>query len=89
MENIDYNILIGDLGFGNMLPVTEMHQNINSYESARKTDPAKAEKYFTAMLKNDEFNISRPNSDYLQRYQEEKIKFLPTYKYDKYGAIYS
>lgn len=25
MDNIDYNILIGDLGFGNMLPITEMH----------------------------------------------------------------
>ena len=89
MENIDYNILIGDLGFGNQLPVGEMHQLINNYESASKNDPAKAEKYFATMLKNDEFNSSRPNSDYLQRYQEDKIKFMPTYKYDKYGAIYS
>lgn len=90
MENMDYNFLIGDFGFSSGLQSFEVLQAINSYEAAKKSgDVAKADKYFSLLLKNDELTTSKTELDYLSKYTEAKIKFLPTYKYEKYNAVYA
>ncbi|EAR97727.3 endonuclease/exonuclease/phosphatase family protein (macronuclear) [Tetrahymena thermophila SB210] len=89
LESLDYNILFGDLGFSSVMQGVEVRQNIDTYERNKKTDKDKAQKALQNLLKNEEFAIQKQNSEYMIRYQEEKINFMPTFKYELYSSNYT
>ncbi|EAR95552.1 endonuclease/exonuclease/phosphatase family protein (macronuclear) [Tetrahymena thermophila SB210] len=80
--NLNFNFLMGDIGFNINLPAQDIVQNIDNFNYLKQGDVSKAEKVLAKLLLQDEFISQKQNSDYLQKYYEPKINFLPTFKYD-------
>jgi Phosphatidylinositol 5-phosphate phosphatase len=86
--NLDYKFLCGDTNFrisyGNAETRIAIDEYIN-YMNSGKVEEAKG--ILDMLLTYDQLNQSK-ESEVLQKYQEGKITFLPTYKYDANSNVY-
>ena len=71
----DYVVLIGDLNYRINLSYGDCLDYIK-----RKDIPS--------LIENDQLKISRENDSEINKFKEGKIKFFPTYKFDKNSNVY-
>jgi hypothetical protein len=86
---MDYKFLTGTLNFSICTSDSEIRKAIENYETAlRNNHIEKANDILAKLASLDEFSQVKNLSDYLVKYQEAKIGFLPTANYEPFSTIY-
>ncbi len=89
MQNFDYKFFLGDFNFRINKNNNEVREKLKKYDSLIQTQDEKAaEKILHELQFSDEIFLARKFSDFLDKYQEAPITFLPTYKYDVFSTNY-
>ena len=79
---LDYKFLFGDLNF-RLTVGNESRTMIRNYQSLRDSGKDyQAEEVLKSILAFDQLLQNKPNDMILNQYNEARITFLPTYKYD-------
>lgn len=86
---MDYKFLTGTLNFSICTSDSEIRKLIESYEVAMRNNHIdKGNEILGKLASLDEFSQVKNLSDYLVKYQEAKIGFLPTAGYEPFSTIY-
>ena len=90
IESLDFKFLIGDTNFAINLPDQDVRQFIEAYENNLKMKKlTSANDILKYLLSHDEFIVSKNCSEYLMKYQEACINFMPTAKYEPLSTVYN
>lgn len=90
IESLDYKFLIGDMNFAINLPDQDVRQFIEAYENNIKMKRlAQANDILKYLISRDEFVAEKKYSEYLEKYQEASIIFMPTARYENYSTLYN
>ena len=90
IENLDFKFLIGDMNFAVNLPDQDVRQFIEAYENNLKMKKlASANDILKYLLSHDEYIAAKNYSEYLVKYQEASISFMPTAKYEPFSTVYN
>lgn len=90
IENLDFKFLIGDMNFSINLPDQDIRQFIEAYENNLKMKKlTSANDILKYLLSHDEFLVSKNFSEYLMKYQEASINFMPTAKFEPFSTLYN
>ena len=90
IESLDFKFLIGDMNFAINLPDQDVRQFIEAYENNLKMKKlASANDILKYLLSHDEYIAAKNYSEYLVKYQEASINFMPTAKYEPFSTVYS
>eukprot|EP01017_Pseudomicrothorax_dubius_P025277 TRINITY_DN2710_c0_g1_i5.p1 TRINITY_DN2710_c0_g1~~TRINITY_DN2710_c0_g1_i5.p1 ORF type:complete len:702 (-),score=177.91 TRINITY_DN2710_c0_g1_i5:138-2243(-) len=83
IETLDYKFFLGDHNFQLACSNAEARQLIENftYAMANRNDAQAADILFS-LFNHDEMTSLKKNSEYLSKYKEGNVTFLPTYKYD-------
>lgn len=80
---LDYRFLIGDMNFRVNHPNINVRMMINQLSELRKEKrDEEANKLFYELLSHDQLLQTKHTNEILEQYNEGKIGFLPTYKFD-------
>lgn len=86
---MDYKFLTGTLNFSICTSDAEIRKNIENYEIAlRNNHIQRGDEILDKFSSLDEFSQIKNLSDYLVKYQEAKINFLPTANYEPFSTVY-
>ena len=81
--------MFGDLNFRLAMPNSDVRSKIQEYEKLIASGQRpKASDVLKSMLAYDQMIEAKRCSEYLDKYQEAPIDFLPTYKYDMFSTNY-
>lgn len=90
IESLDFKFLTGDMNFSISLPDQDVRQFIEAYDNNMKMKKlTSANDILKYLLSHDEFLLSKNFSEYLVKYQEAGINFMPTAKYEPFSTIYN
>jgi hypothetical protein len=86
---LDYKFFFGDTNFRINHGYAEVKLIIEEYEKLKAEGKhSEAADRFETLLSCDQLLQSKDQNEYLRRYFEYPINFLPTYKYDPNSTIY-
>lgn len=90
IENFEYKFLFGDLNFRILnLPDQDIRKILNKfYDLLEIKEFVLAQQVLKDLSNNDEIWEAKKLCKYLDRYQENDLGFLPTYKYDLNSQIF-
>lgn len=90
VDQIDYNFFFGDTGMNLICDENEIRSSIESYQNAiNSKNISKANDILLNLLTKDELNKQKAYTNYLDKYEEGEITFLPTYRYENNSDKYS
>lgn len=79
---MDYKFLFGDTNFRLNCSYIDARAMIDKYQTLATGKKEEAHEALQWLLDEDQLLQSKGMSEILDKYQEGKITFLPTYKYD-------